>query len=132
MVDGLYAIAMTLLALEIPGTFDDYFKHVSHVDSLPHLLKGLYSVSAYVLVFLVIYELWCYHRSILSLMHGEKSRHQSLIAGVILAVICLVPAWCSFVITHYTELLESSRLIRTQSTTSRSRSAGCGLRSLSG
>lgn len=99
LVDGLYAIAMTLLALDAPSTFFKYLKLFVDKSNSSFMLRGIYSITAYVLVFLVIYELWCYHRSTLNSLRGEFHRRQNLISGLLMAMVCLIPAWTSFLLT---------------------------------
>jgi len=101
LVDGLYAIAMTLLALDAPSTFFKYLKLFIDKSNSSFLLRGIFSITAYILVFLVIYELWCYHRSTLNSLRGEFVRRQNLISGLLMAMVCLIPAWTSFLLkTH--------------------------------
>jgi len=117
LIDALYGIAMTLLALEIPSSFEEFFKLFADKSNLAYLFKGLISIGTYFLIFLVIYEVWCYHRCILVLNQGASSRRQNLITGLLLALICLVPAWTSFIVTHYTEAFSTNSLIVERQTT---------------
>ena len=89
LIDGIYAIAMTLIAIELPelasqliGTIDQQVE--------PTTISGLliYELIAYTATFLILYELWSFHKSILKIS-GIKNTHQSLINGLILALTCL-------------------------------------------
>ena len=109
MVDALYAIAMTLLALEVPSNFFEYFNLFVAQQNTFFLLRGLYSILTYTIVFLIIYELWCYHKTILNLAQKELTRRQNLISGLLLANICLIPAWASFLMKTHVDFYAKNR-----------------------
>lgn len=94
LIDALYAIAMTLMALELPNVISKDFilfqaKRVSSITPALPILQ----VTIYFLGFLVLYEAWCFHRTTLLLADPRKTRIHNILTGLTLACVCLVPAW---------------------------------------
>ena len=89
VLDAIYAVAMTLIAVELPGL-------VQHIAQFPITLMSdemtakllVYLFAAYLATFLLFYELWTLHKTILRL-GGLMSQAQNLLNGVILALSCL-------------------------------------------
>ena len=92
LIDGLYSIAMTLLAIEIPGLlgtlFHQYKEHHENLGILGIML--LYELIAYAATFLVLYEIWSFHRAVI-VIGGLGRRGQNFINSLILAGACLLP-----------------------------------------
>jgi uncharacterized membrane protein len=109
LVDALYAIAMTLLALEAPATFFEYFRLFIDHGNLFYLFRGSYSILTYLLVFFITYELWCYQRTVLNVLSSEFQRFQNVISGLLLAIICLIPAWASFLVKTHVQFYSGYR-----------------------
>ena len=89
MIDGIYAIAATLIAIELPELFKSLLEApVSSFrgDALFAMLA--YEVTAYAATFLLLYELWLMHRTAISL-GGLKFQVQNICNALILAVTCL-------------------------------------------
>ena len=89
LIDGIYAIAMTLIAIELPELVSQLIDTIQSKIELT-TISGLliYELIAYTATFLILYELWSFHKSILKIS-GIKNTHQSLINGLILALTCL-------------------------------------------
>ena len=92
LIDALYAIAMTVLALLLPDMLSDSFKLFETTQKAHFLFIGFYQVSFYLLTLLVLYEAWCFHRSIL-VLSNSKNRKQNIYTGLMLGIICLIPPW---------------------------------------
>ncbi len=104
LIDGIYAIAMTLIAIELPelasqliGTIDQQVE--------PITISGLliYELIAYTATFLILYELWSFHKSILKLS-GIRHTLQNLTNGLILALTCLGAGNIILILKAKTEL----------------------------
>ena len=89
LIDAIYAIAMTLIAIELPELITSLVnlgeKNIS--TGLITTLVG-YEFIAYTSTFLMLYELWTVHKSILKLS-GIKQQVQNVLNGLILALTCL-------------------------------------------
>ena len=92
LIDGVYAIAMTLLAIEIPGLLGTLFhQYKDHHENLGILgIMLLYELIAYAATFLVLYEIWSFHRAAI-VIGGLGRRGQNFINSFILAGACLLP-----------------------------------------
>lgn len=89
LVDGIYAIAMTLIAIELPELADSLLKADAKAFELgPLTAIFIYELTAYTTTFLILYELWTFHKAILFLA-GLRKHTQNLINGLILAITCL-------------------------------------------
>ena len=89
LIDGIYAIAMTLISIELPELVSQLIDTI-HSERELTTISGLliYELIAYTATFSILYELWSFHKSILKIS-GIKNTHQSLINGLILALTCL-------------------------------------------
>lgn len=96
LVDAVYAIAMTVLALLLPEIIGESFQLFEKTSELKFLLIGIYQVAFYFFGFLILYEVWCFHRCILA-TSNTKNRTQNIYTGSLLAVVCLAPAWAGTV-----------------------------------
>ena len=89
LIDGIYAIAMTFIALELPELISALvdLKGKNIGNGLIIALIG-YEFVAYTATFLMLYELWTVHKSILKI-GGLKQKTQSLYNSLILALTSL-------------------------------------------
>ena len=85
-IDAVYAIAITILALEIKGDLstDGGFYHFKYI------------VLEYALAFTILFALWIQHRR-LNQIAAEVSKPQLLLHGFVLLIICLIPRAVSLV-----------------------------------
>ena len=87
--DAVYAIAVTILALEIPAELDADFSLASFAGTLLN----------YALSFVILFALWLQHRRI-----NEHIKHYSRpaiwITGAVLLLICLIPRATTFVFDY--------------------------------
>ena len=104
LVDGIYAICITILSLELP----DY---ISHLDNITNLIgfKGSFVLAfmdfiAYACLFFIIYELWSYHRAIVKTASLNK-RWQNLVNVSILLLVTILPAFLLERIQHRIEII---------------------------
>jgi|MDSW01.1.fsa_nt_gb hypothetical protein len=89
LVDGVHAVSITLIAVELPEL-------VWHITELPNdLMDNLMTTRvlvhffvSYFATFLLFYEIWTIHKSILKL-GGLKIQSQNLLNGMIMALTCL-------------------------------------------
>ncbi|MGB1776418.1 MAG: TMEM175 family protein [Synechococcus sp.] len=90
LLDGVYAIAMTLIAIELPELIKSLYEaSLKDTESGSFLnVVTIYEFVAYTATFLLLYEIWAYHKSIVRL-GGIKRLAQNLINSVILALTCL-------------------------------------------
>ena len=91
LLDATYAIILTLMVIELPALVTDLIDHFrQHHNSLNVLIRLLcVHVLGYVAMFMIVYEIWSIHRSILTI--SQPSRHRTIFAGAILAVASFMP-----------------------------------------
>ncbi|MED5384699.1 MAG: TMEM175 family protein [Cyanobacteriota bacterium] len=89
LIDGVYAIAMTLIAIELPELIISLvsLREKNIGAELISILIG-YEFIAYTITFLMLYELWAVHKSILKI-GGLKQKIQSLLNSLILSLTSL-------------------------------------------
>lgn len=87
--DAVYAIAVTILALEIPAELDDEFSLASFAGILLN----------YALSFVILFALWLQHRRINEHI-TQYSRPAIWITGAVLLLICLIPRATTFVFDY--------------------------------
>ena len=80
-IDAVYAIAVTILALEVPGEFKGKFA----IGSFGEMLVE------YVLSFLILFALWIQHRRINGLNGDSVGSAVIWVNGLVLLLVCLVP-----------------------------------------
>lgn len=95
-VDAVYAIAMTILALEIPGELNQG----AQLQDFASLLMD------YALSFIVLFALWIQHRRIISHAYSESHLHVWLHALVLLLV-CLIPRATTLVFSYGEDVILS-------------------------
>ena len=104
LIDGIYAIAMTLIAIELPELASQIIGTINQkveTTTISGLL--IYEPAAYTATFLILYELWSFHKSILKLS-GIRHAQQNLINGLILALTCLGAGNIILILKSKTEL----------------------------
>jgi uncharacterized membrane protein len=91
LLDSTYAIILTLMVIELPALVAELINHVRHHHGTLYILIRLLAVHvlAYVAMFMIVYEIWSIHRSILTI--SQPSRHRTIFAGAILAVASFMP-----------------------------------------
>lgn len=77
LIDSVYAIAMTVLALMLPETLGRSIQLFEETSKLEYLHTRIYQVLFYFFGFLILYEIWCFHRCILAISE-TKSRQQNI------------------------------------------------------
>ena len=89
LIDGVYAIAMTLIAIELPALTSQLLQ-LGQKKISPELVAMLisYELVAYIATFMLLYEFWTVHKSILK-QGGLTRQMQNLTNGTILAVTCV-------------------------------------------
>ena len=104
LIDGIYAIAMTLIAFELPELALQLIGATTKQIELT-TISGLliYELILYAVTFLILYELWSFHKSILKLS-GIRHTCQNLINGLILALTCLGAGNIILILNSKTEL----------------------------
>ena len=104
LIDGIYAIAMTLIAIELPELVSQLIGTINSQVELT-TISGLliYELIAYTATFLILYELWSFHKSILKIS-GIRRTRQNLINGLILALTCLGAGNIILILKAKTEL----------------------------
>ena len=104
LIDGIYAIAMTLIAIELPELASQLINTIDQQVELT-TISGLliYELIAYTATFLILYELWSFHKSILKLS-GIRHTLQSLTNVLILALTCLGAGNIILILKAKTEL----------------------------
>ena len=91
LIDGVYAIVLTLLLIELPSFILDLAKEFqAHPNEVSGWLNSfLYIVLGYFAVFLIVYDVWAHHR--VMILHANISRF-NFSAGAFLLFCCsLVP-----------------------------------------
>ena len=118
LIDGIYAISITLIVLELPDLFT---KTISFFENTK-IENKLFSISIiignslfnYVFVFLIMYECWCFHRAAIKLT-GLYERGQNFFNSVLLSIMCLIPATMSLLLKQELEIINSSGLLESNS-----------------
>ena len=67
LIDDVYGIAMTLMAFGLPKTLNTIAAQYIHRPNnfANQIIDLSLSTADYFLIFLVLYEIWCFHRTIL-------------------------------------------------------------------
>ncbi len=106
LIDGVYAIAMTLAALELPVLTARI--HSIYVENQFGFLKILFFIAsevlAYVISFLVLYEIWSFHKASICI-GGLSQRGQNFLNSLILVSSCLVSGQMIYILNQKYELL---------------------------
>ena len=89
LIDGVYAIAMTLIAIELPELASQLIDATgSQIENATIGGLLIYELITYTVVFLILYELWIFHKSILKIS-GIKHNRNNILNGLIMALTCL-------------------------------------------
>ena len=89
-IDAVYAIAVTILALEVPGELTESFAISSFAEMLLE----------YALSFLILFALWIQHRRINELNSDLVANTAVWINCVILLLVCLIPRATTLVFNY--------------------------------
>ena len=87
--DAIYAIAVTILALEIPAELDAEFSLAAFAGTLLD----------YAMSFVILFALWLQHRRINEHIH-HYNRPAVWLTGAVLLLICLIPRATTFVFDY--------------------------------
>ncbi|MBM5802081.1 MAG: DUF1211 domain-containing protein, partial [Cyanobacteria bacterium K_DeepCast_35m_m2_023] len=90
LIDAVYAIAMTVLALILPDILSECVRLLKHTLSAQYAWIGLYFIAFYFFAFLILYETWCFHRCLPTAL-PSNNRKQSIYTSLLLGIICLMP-----------------------------------------
>ena len=108
LLDGIYAIAITLLVLDIPDILTKTSELFQGQNIYKYKLATLIVITNelfnYIFIFLILYEFWCFHRASIKLTRLEK-RWQNFFNSLLLANICLLPATKSFIISKELQII---------------------------
>jgi uncharacterized membrane protein len=88
-VDAIYAIALTILALEVPSELDDSF-------AAQHF--GLVLLE-YAVAFAILFAFWIQHRRIVG-FHERLDRGALWLNGLVLLLVCIIPRATMLVFEH--------------------------------
>jgi uncharacterized membrane protein len=90
LVDGIYAVVLTLLLLEFPATIKDLIDSNLSTDSSmdPTVEVGI-SLISYLSVFLIVFDIWASHKTLLVDVKSAKLFAKS--TGLLLFLVSLVP-----------------------------------------
>ena len=113
LIDGIYAISITLIVLELPDIFTktiSFFENTKVEDQIfsISIIIGN-SLFNYVFVFLIMYECWCFHRAAIKLT-GLYERGQNFFNSVLLSIMCLIPATMSLLLKQELDIINSSEI----------------------
>ena len=104
LIDGVYAVAMTLIAIELPELASEVIDTIDkqvEITTISGIL--IYELIVYTATFFILYELWSFHKSILKLS-GIRHIRQNLTNGLILALTCLGAGNIILILKTKTEL----------------------------
>jgi uncharacterized membrane protein len=100
LIDGTYAIILTLLVIELPAIILESIKEVTtrvhSVAALSYLIGVL--IVGYFAVFTIVYDIWSYHKALL--FDAVKLRLFALSTGWLLFVSSLIPPFY-YLVNHY-------------------------------
>jgi len=103
LLDGIYAISLTLLVLELPNILKESFALFEGQNlintAIPTFIVIANGLFNYIFIFFILYEFWCFHRASIKLTCLQK-RWQNLFNSFLLANICLLPVTKYFVLTE--------------------------------
>tara|TARA_B100001250_G_C19727848_1_gene756949 strand:- start:131 stop:835 length:705 start_codon:yes stop_codon:yes gene_type:complete len=92
LIDGIYAISLTLMAIEVPRLLsvlsDKFNKNPESITILTFIL--IYETISYIATFLILYEIWSFHKGAV-VIGGLKRRGQNFLNCMILVFSCLIP-----------------------------------------
>ena len=89
LIDAVYAVAMTLIAVELPELINKLVNvPAGAIDNSMKVTVIAYLFAAYVITFMVLYELWSTHKCIIKI-GGLNRQLQNFINGMLLACTCL-------------------------------------------
>jgi uncharacterized membrane protein len=91
LIDGVYAIVLTLLLIELPSFIIEFAKeYQAHPNEVSGWLYAfLYIIIGYFAVFLIVYDVWAHHRVLLA--NAFISRFNFAIGAITLFLVSLFP-----------------------------------------
>ena len=105
LLDGTYAFAFTIVALELPGVIQAIDSILSSsMDRIDVILIMLFEISIFYVTFLVAYETWGFHKSIILLKPNTRTIDSHLTAFT-LSFVTLIPAFLIFALRARSEVL---------------------------
>lgn len=93
LVDTIYGFAMTLMIININTTLGEISKDLGHLPNANIQSFILISFLDYVASFLILYEIWCFHKTILMASSNPAQRLQSQTTAVLLVIVAILPAY---------------------------------------
>jgi uncharacterized membrane protein len=91
LIDGVYAIVLTLLLIELPSFIIEFAKeYQAHPNEISGWLYSfLYIIIGYFAVFLIVYDVWAHHRVLLA--NAFISRFNFAVGAITLFLVSLFP-----------------------------------------
>lgn len=110
LIDAVYGIAMTLMIFNLPKTLKDIARQYAHhpEDIKFQTFDFAIHIVDYLLVFLILYEIWCFHKTILLASSNPPHRLHGHITAIILALASVSPAYTVFLLDEEGHELLSS------------------------
>jgi len=100
LIDAVYGISMTLMIFNLPKTLKEiaiqYTTHPEYFGNEAFVFT--INIIDYIVIFLVLYEVWCFHKTILLASSNPPHRVHGHITALILVVISVTPAYAIFLI----------------------------------
>jgi hypothetical protein len=86
LIDGVYGVAVTLVAIDVPKTMLPYFRSGDWFSIEPAAFFAIY-----VFQFLIMYDVWMIHKNISMKSEEKFSKTSELISMILMGVIILSP-----------------------------------------
>lgn len=111
LIDAVYGIAMTLMIFDLPKTLKQiavqYTLHPQYIGN--QTFDFAVNIIDYILIFLILYEIWCFHKTILLASSNPPHRLHGHITAIILVFVSITPACTVFLLNaEGHELLSST------------------------
>lgn len=113
LIDAVYGIGMTLMVLEMPKTLQgitvQYSNHPQYIKNF--YIDFAFHIIDYIIIFLILYELWCFHKTILMASGTSSHRLHSHVTAIILVLVSFIPAFTVYLLdTESREILSMTAL----------------------
>ena len=114
LIDGIYAIGLTILALNMPNFLNAIVQLKQEGPNHAAIALYLFGVEAltYTALFFILYEIWSYHRAIVCL-GSMKSKGLTSLNAIILALVSFIPAGMVFHLNRQIEIIHQAKLANT-------------------
>ena len=114
LIDGIYAIGLTILALNMPNYLNALGQLKDEGPNHAAIALYLFGVEAltYAALFFILYEIWSFHRAIVCL-GSMKSKGLTSLNAIILALISFIPAGMVFHLNRQIEIINQAKLTNT-------------------